>query len=55
MLTDTPGPAADDATGQQGLNLELFTNQPVELYGTISYRPDLRTNYIVVGQVRQLQ
>lgn len=55
MLTDSQGRPMMYATGQQGLNLELFTNQAVELYGTINYRPELRTNYIVVGQVRQLQ
>lgn len=55
VLTDSMGRPLMYATGQQGLNLELFVNQAVELYGTINYRGDLRTNYAIVAQVRQLQ
>jgi uncharacterized protein YgiM (DUF1202 family) len=55
VLTDSSGRPLMYATGQQGLNLDLFVNQAVQLYGTISYRGDLRTNYVIVGQVRQLQ
>jgi hypothetical protein len=42
-------------TAQPGLSLELFVNQAVELFGNLAYRNDLRSNYIVVSQVRQLQ
>jgi uncharacterized protein YgiM (DUF1202 family) len=42
-------------TAQPGLSLETFVNQAVELFGQLSFRQDLRSNYIVVSQVRQLQ
>jgi hypothetical protein len=42
-------------TAVQGLNLELFVGQVIELYGTIIYRGELRTYYLTAAQVRQLQ
>jgi hypothetical protein len=41
-------------TPQPGLSLEPFVNRNVELYGTVVYRPELRTNYMTVAEVIQL-
>jgi hypothetical protein len=42
-------------TAQPGLNLELFVGRNVDLTGTVVYRGDVKTYYMTVTQVRQLQ
>jgi hypothetical protein len=57
-----PAYALESSTGQArlyvqplpGVNLELYLNRNVYLYGTMSYRPELRNNYMAVAQVQQL-
>jgi hypothetical protein len=39
---------------QAGLDLEPYLNRDVELFGNISYRPDIRSNYMVVTSVKLL-
>jgi hypothetical protein len=53
VLEDSQGRPLMYVTGS-GLNLELYCGQAVELYGSIVYRGDLRTNYLTATQARLL-
>jgi len=39
------------ATAQPGVNLDLYLNRQVMLYGAMVYRGDVKTNYMTVSQV----
>lgn len=41
-------------TAQSGVNLEPYINRNVDLWGTVVYRGDVKTNYMTVQQVRML-
>lgn len=41
-------------TAQPGVNLEPYVNRNVDLWGTMVYRGDVKTNYMTVQQVRTL-
>jgi uncharacterized protein YgiM (DUF1202 family) len=54
VLEDNQGRPQVYATAQAGVDLDSFVNRIVTLSGTISYRSDLRTNYMTAVQVKAL-
>lgn len=55
VLESSQGMPRMYVTAQPGVNLESYVNRTVDLWGTVVYRGDVKTNYMSVLQVRPLQ
>ena len=54
-LESEPGLLRMYVTAQSGVNLEPYVNREVELIGPVSYRGELRNNFMPVARVRLIR